>query len=181
MTVIPPSEFPRPVRAEQVPNPGLELDIVADPTERAALAHRFGIVAVESLTAHLRLKPFRSGEVIRLTGKLSADVVQTCVVTLEAVPGHVEEEIDMTFGHAPSAEDDEADLELSFEDEDPPDPIVGGIIDVGEAVAEHLALALDPFPRKPGASVPEAPEPAPDEDAKPNPFAVLARLRQKKE
>jgi hypothetical protein len=30
-------------------------------------------------------------------------------------------------------------------------PIEGGSIDLGEAVAETMALALDPYPRAPGA------------------------------
>ena len=177
------AELSRAVRVDQVPNSGLDVDVVATPAECEALARRFGIVAVGALAAQVRLKPIRGGEVIRVNGRLTADVVQSCVVTLEPVPAHVDEEFDMTFSTAAEeeAEEDLSEIDLSLEDEDPPDPIVGGIIDVGEVVSEHLALALDPFPRKPGASIPAAREPAAEDDGRPNPFAVLAKLRQKKE
>ena len=88
---------------------------------------------------------------------------------------------------AAESEDDKDEVDLSLDEEDPPDPIVGGIIDIGEAVAEHLALALEPFPRAPGAEFQAAEflkstdkiiEPAKETR---NPFAVLASLRKNQE
>ncbi|MEW5729647.1 MAG: DUF177 domain-containing protein [Pseudomonadota bacterium] len=173
-------EFSRPIRGEQVPMAGVEHDIEANEKERAALAERFGLLAVNRLTATVKVKPFRGGQLFRVTGRLSADVVQACVVTLEPVPAKVVEDFQVTFGPE-SGEEEGDEVEISLEDEDFPDPMVGGIIDIGEVVAEHLALGLDPFPRARGAKVPKAfsePEPA---EEKPGPFAALARLRQKKE
>lgn len=171
-------EFSRPVLVDQIPTRGMEMNVEANAEERAALAERFGLQAVERLSAHLKLKAIAGGTLFRVRGTLSAAVVQTCVVTLEPVPAEVEEEFELTFGGA--EEDEGGELELSFDDADPPEPIDGGAIDVGEAVAEHLALALDPFPRKAGAAFDEPPEPPPDDEAKPHPFAALARLQQKK-
>lgn len=173
------AEFSRTVLVDQVPTRGMEMDVEASPAECAALARRFDLQSVDALSAHLRLKAIAGGTLVRVAGRLSARVVQTCVVTLEPVPAAVEEEFDLTYGGDGNGEE-EGDIELSFEDADPPEPIVGGTIDVGEAVAEHLALALDPFPRKAGVAFEEPPEPPEEAPARPSPFAVLGRLRQKK-
>lgn len=172
-------EFSRLFRVDQIPAAGIEHELTAEPAERNALAGRFGILAVEALGAHVRLKAIAGGTMVQLRGRLMADVVQACVVTLEPVPQHIDEEFELTF--AEGEDEDGAEIELSIEDEDPPDAIVNGAVDVGEAVAEHLALALEPFPRKRGAKVPVAARAAAPEEDKPNPFAVLAQLRQKNE
>lgn len=172
-------EFSRPVLVDQVSTRGMDMDVEANPAERAALARRFGLQSVDALSARLRLKAMAGGTLFRVWGTLSARVVQTCVVTLEPVPATVEEEFELTYG-GEGADDEAGEIELSFDDADPPEPIVAGAIDVGEAVAEHLALALDPFPRKADAAFDEPAEPPADEPAKPNPFAVLERFRQKK-
>jgi len=172
-------EFSRPIRVEQVPTGGMELKLEAKPAERAALAERFGLVSIDRLIAHVRLKAIAGGALIRVDGTLSASVVQTCVVSLDPLPAEVEDEFNLTFG---GAEPDQigAEIELSLDDEDPPDLIENGVIDVGEAVAEQLALALDPFPRKPGIAFEGGEEPTPEEVKKPSPFAVLAQLRKNK-
>lgn len=158
-------EFARPVPVGAIPAGGREERLVASPAECAALAARFMIPAVEALEATIRLAPEPGGS-IRATGRLTARVVQTCVVTLDPVTQEVDAPIELRF--LP----DEAALS---EDPEGPDEIVfdHGVIDLGEAVAEQLSLALDPYPRTPGASLPEPEEaPAPE---KPNPFAALAR------
>lgn len=175
----PTAEFSRPVLVDQVPTRGVEMDIEANPAERAALARRFDLQSVDALSAHLRLRAIAGGTLIRVDGRISAKVVQTCVVTLEPVPAMVEEEFELTYG-GEEPDDEAGEIELSFDDADPPEPIVGGAIDVGEAVAEHLALALDPFPRKADAAFDEPVDPPEEQPAKPNPFAVLERFRQKK-
>lgn len=172
-------EFSRPVRVDQIPAAGITMEVSANPAELAALAKRFGLQTIERLDAALRLKAMAGGALIRLDGHFAADVVQTCVVTLEPVPAHVEEEFTLTYGAAePEVPGEE--IELSLDDEDPPDPIVDGAIDVGEAVAEHVALALEPFPRKPGIAFEGAGDAPDEEEKKPSPFAVLAQLRKNK-
>lgn len=174
------AEFSRPILAAQVPTGGVEYDISADASECAALARRFGLREVASLTAHIHLKA-SSGGVIRLSAHFSAQVVQTCVVTLEPLPATVEDGFRMSFSPEVGGEDDAGlDIDLSLDD-DPPDPIVDGAIDVGEAVAEYLALSLDPFPRKEGAEfiAPILPDEDDDEPKEPNPFSVLTKLKEK--
>ncbi len=147
------------------------VSLAANPAECAALASRFGILAVHALSAELRLAP-EPGGTVRARGSLAAEVEQACVVTLEPVRQHVSAPIDLRIlGEGEEPADD---------DPDSPDEIesAGGLVDLGEAVAEQLALSLDPYPRAPGAELPpldvaEAPEPP----TKPNPFAVLGKLK----
>ncbi len=177
-------EFSRPVMVDKLGPAEKVFEIEAKPDERKALAERFGIIEVGSLKAVIRLKLISGGPMVRLRGRFEADVIQTCVVTLEPVPAHLEEEFELTYG--PEAEQDEEEIVIDLEIVDPPELIEGGAIDIGEAAAEHLALALDPFPRAPGATFDspaeetEVEDSAPVEDAeKPNPFAALAALKKK--
>lgn len=174
-------EFSRPLRAESVHVRGRTERLTANPEERAALAERFGILAVESLMAEIELRPHRR-DGLALTGRLVADVVQACVVSLEPVPEHVESAFERVY--EPGAEDPEANFSVDdlFDPDavDPPEPLIDGIVDLGELVAEELALALDPYPRAPGAEIPaeyrpdeaEAADDAPAQDTH-RPFAVL--------
>ncbi|TAN55889.1 MAG: DUF177 domain-containing protein [Magnetospirillum sp.] len=170
-------EFSRPVRVERLGAAGSDFEIEANEAERRALAERFGLVELSSLSARLRLT-LLSGGLVRLSGRLSAEVVQSCVVTLQPVAASLDAAVELTYG--PDDADGDGEIELTFEGDDPPDAIVDGTIDMGEAVAEQLALELNPFPRAPGA-VFEAPAEAPDTAAeRRNPFAALAGLREKK-
>lgn len=172
-------EFSRIVRVDQIPAAGITLDLTAKPAELKALAERFGVQSIDRLDARVTLKAIAGGALVRVDGHFSAQVVQTCVVTLEPVPDDLDEDFSLTFGAAALEEPGE-EIELSLDEEDPPDPIVDGHIDVGEAVAEHVALALDPFPRKPGIAFDGGPDEPAEEEKKPSPFAVLAQLRKNK-
>lgn len=172
-------EFSHPVRVDHIPAAGLAVDLRAKPAELAALAERFGVQSIGHLEAQVTLKALAGGAIIRVDGHFSAQVVQTCVVTLEPVAAELEEDFSLTYG-APEPEEPGEEIELSLDEEDPPDPIVDGHIDVGEAVAEHVALALDPFPRKAGITFDAAPAEPVEEEKKVSPFAVLAQLRKNK-
>ncbi|CAA7621715.1 DUF177 domain-containing protein [Magnetospirillum sp. SS-4] len=173
-------EFSRPVQVSQLPARVSRQAIAAEPAERHALVGRLGLIELKSLSASLSLE-LLGGGLVRVNGQLTAKVVQACVVTLAPLEAVVEDEFEVTFGPPDVELDTGNEIELSWESEDPPDPIVDGCIDLGEVVVEHLALALDPFPRAPGA-VFEPPKEQDDvPDGKPNPFAALAALRRKKE
>lgn len=178
MTPITP-EFSRTVRVDHIPAAGTTMELSAKPDELKALADRFGLQSVDSLEAQVTLKAVAGGALIRVDGHISAQVVQTCVVTLEPVTQSVDEDFSLTFGAAEPEEPGE-EIELSLDEEDPPDPIIDGHIDVGEAVAEHVALALDPFPRKPGIAFDGGSAEPVEEEKRPSPFAVLAQLRKNK-
>lgn len=141
-----------------------EIAVEATEAERAAVASRLGLPAVLSLACLYRL---RAGErVIPVTGRLSARVRQTCVVTLDEFEAAIEEQFHVRFVPEGS-ESGEIDP-----DDDDEIPYAGGALDLGEATVEQLALALDPYPHRPGAELP--PE---ARDAGANPFLVLARRK----
>lgn len=170
----PAPEFSRRAAVDQLGPGETAFEISAEPAEREALARRFGILGIDRLDASLRLRPLGAGRV-RLSGTLNAEVRQACVVTLEEVPARIDEAVERSY--APVAGALEQDVTLEFDAEEAPDAIVEGAIDLGEAVAEALALALDPYPRAPGVEF--APPPGPPEPERPNPFAVLEKLKKK--
>ncbi|MCW3835158.1 YceD family protein [Sphingomonas canadensis] len=165
-------EFPRPQRLDRI-GADTRVTVSAEPGEREALAVRFGLIAIGRLEASYHLRP-EAGSV-RASGHLSAEVVQPCVATGDPVPARIEEDFDLRFVPDGSPEGDEIEL-----DEADCDTVffTGGAIDLGEAAAETLALALDPFPRSPAAA--DALKQAgvlSEEEA--GPFAALAALKGK--
>lgn len=122
--------------------------IVSDPGERDALAKRFSLLALDRFEADVTLN-LLAGGMVRLEASFVAAVVQECVVTLEPVPSVVEERFSLLYGHEPGA--CEIVLDGAAETVEPLD---GNRIDIGEAVAQQLSLALDPFPRAAGLAAP---------------------------
>ncbi len=147
-------------------------ELVADETTRAALAERYGIPGIAKLRGVFNLHHERSG-VIAATLRMQARVTQLCVITLEPFESDIAEEAELRFVPAQEISEDEGEEFLPESLEGPDElPYANGIIDLGAALTEQLALALDPYPRKPGA---ELPSEASDDSA--NPFAALkARL-----
>lgn len=160
----PSTEFPRPIEVARVPNLGSHEKLMADPKECIALAKRLDIPAIYSLTATLKAKPWRGGG-LKVTGELSADLNQLSVVSLEAFRSQVVFPVERYFLNIPPSAEFEFDEEI--------DPIIGGIVDLGEIVAETLALELDPYPRKAGEVFQPVLEDAPTDAEKRNPFNVL--------
>lgn len=168
-------EFSRPVRIDSLGAGPRRMTIAAEPAEREALARRFGLVEIARLVAEAELSG-KSEEVIA-RGRVTASVTQSCVASGEPVPAEIDEPFDLVFRPQPAAgrpdeevELGESELDIIFFD--------GAAADLGEAVAETLALALDPYPRAPGAA--EALKAAgvkSEEEA--GPFGALAGLRDK--
>ncbi|CAA6603304.1 conserved hypothetical protein [Rhodospirillaceae bacterium LM-1] len=176
-------EFSRFVSIGDIQAHGLDLSIEARPDECEKLRQRFDLVALDGLKAQLRLTQSTNGLFV-LEGRIQADVTQTCVVTLEPVRSNINADISRSYGETEALQAVlqamEREIDLDFEAQDEPDVIENGVIDIGEAVAEELALSLDPFPRKPGASLENTPYAGLDgADGKPNPFAALSKLRDK--
>jgi len=165
-------EFSRPLAVARIGPPGRRETLIADAAEREALARRFAIPAIDRLEATLSLAPAKGG-VVTAEGFLRAAVTQSCVVTLEPVEETIEVALRLRFipeGDEPSDDPDTPD-EIEIE---------AGMIDLGEVVAEQLSLALDPYPRAPGAALPPLlapPEDPPPEPAKVHPFAALKARR----
>lgn len=166
-------EFARPHRLDQIGAGESKVTVAADAEERAALARRFGLIAIDGLEAHYALRRDAAG--VRATGQLSAAVTQACVVTGDPVPARVEEDFELRF--LPEPEDGAGEVEVSAEECDTIF-FTGGTIDLGEAAAETLALALDPFPRS-AAAADALKKAGVIGEAEAGPFAALAALKDK--
>jgi uncharacterized metal-binding protein YceD (DUF177 family) len=112
-----------------------------------------------------------------VTGQLEAELGQTCVVTLEPVPAHLSEAFKVVF--APGLRGETGEITVSAEDEDPPEPLTGNEIDVGEVVVQQMGVSLDPYPRSPHAPLPQTgPAESGAEADHASPFAKLEVLKR---
>ena len=158
---------------EQIPPGGFKGERIATPEERAALAAALDILSVDVLRVNYRIRR-AAEEGYRLTGQLSADVVQACVVTLTPVHDTVSADISVEFRPAEEARNTDGGL-VNLDEETEIEPIEGNVLSVGRIVYEELAASLNPYPRRRGAAY--AGEPAAP-IAKESPFAVLAKLKK---
>lgn len=165
-------EFSRPVSLARLGAEPYEQQITASDEERAALARRFDLVALDRLTARVQLTR-RGSDTVLLHAAFAAEFTQSCIVTLDPVAGAVADEFSLLYGPPEREEEAAATVadDVAFE------PLDGGTIDTGEAVAQEFSLSLPQFPRLPNAE-PEADVPS-DEPA--GPFAGLARLVDRRE
>ena len=160
-----------------IPAHGLSIERKASAGELAELTHALDIVACERLSLSYRIVAIAGGG-YRLSGSLNAHVVQACVVTLEPVAEDLDESFAVEYW-PPGAHDNSPSDEIEALTAAEIELLENGIIDAGRIVYEQLAAALNPYPRKPDAEfVPPADAQAND-DAKTNPFAVLAKLKPK--
>lgn len=153
---------------------GERIDLVADEAERRAVAERLGLAALDRLEAHATLS--RTGEVVRARGRLRASLTQSCVVTDDPIAAHADEPFDLMFVPEPETSGPEEEIELGESDCD----VVfhdGAAIDLGSAIADTLALSLDPYPRSAGADA-ALKEAGVLSEAEAGPFAALARLKR---
>jgi uncharacterized metal-binding protein YceD (DUF177 family) len=171
--VLPPPEFSRPVDVRQIE--GRTMMLEANEAERAALARRFALVRIDRLQAELLLS--REGDAVNASGTLTANIVQSCAVSAEDLPVSMDEPVAMRFvpERAANAPDEEIELDAGELDEI---PYSGATIDLGEAVAQSLGLAIDPFATGPGAEEARRIAGMLDEQSS-GPFAALAALKKK--
>jgi uncharacterized metal-binding protein YceD (DUF177 family) len=153
------------IALEDIPEDGLHMEAAAPDDVRAELAKLAGVRDVPLLAAVFDLT--RQGEGVHVGGQVSARVGQTCVVSLEPVENAVEEPVDLLFapeGKAPAKAGEE-----------PPEPLIGGKVNLGAVATEFFLLGIDPYPRKEGA---EFNPPATPERGE-HPFAALATLKKR--
>lgn len=172
MTIDEP-EFSRPISIEKIPGNGLSEKLEAKGDEKRLLAERLGLVELSSLRAELTILPLLD-QTIAVSGRLMADVTQTCVVSLEPLAANVTSNIDVLYGPPELAD---ANVAATGFSEKEMEPIIDGMIDLGELVAQNLGIALDPYPRKPGMEFVESQYG--DGVATSNPLAQLVNLRPK--
>jgi uncharacterized metal-binding protein YceD (DUF177 family) len=179
MTGKPQGSIPHMVSVARLPQNGMPLTLTANENELRELAKAHGLVSVQSFKAELLIKKWRR-DGVKITGRVTADITQSCVVTLEPLDSHLENEIDAVFvqegsklARPPLSPDGE--IVIDYEGADLPETFSGDTIDVGGLAEEFFGLAIDPYPRKPGAVLDAALEPAPD-IPKPSPFAKLLKF-----
>lgn len=156
---LPKAEFSRTIPVDRLRRGVVSEHIEANEHERQALAERFELEAIGRLTADVKLEALPN-DMVRVSGRLEAAVVQTCVVSLESVPATVSENFSALFAPPELIGDEDGDIDIDFEalaeqEDDLPEPIVNHRIDIGELTAQHLSLALDPYPRAPDAAFEE--------------------------
>jgi Large ribosomal RNA subunit accumulation protein YceD len=155
-----------PVAVQDIAETGLHIEIEAPADTRAGIAKVAALRDLPRLAAAFDLT--KQGAEVHLTGQVNATVGQTCVVTLEPIENEIEEAINLTFAlpgaGAPAKPNDE-----------PPEPLVGGAIDLGALATEFLILGIDPYPRKTGAKF----VPPPGTDIGSHSFAALEVLKKR--
>lgn len=155
--------------------PAADIAIVAGEAERQKLATACDVMAVNSLSATVTLTPGAKGGVT-VDGRVVADIVQMCVVSLVPIDQHIDETFSVRYirGAEPQPKPG-SEIVIDATLPDPPDILAGPTLDVGELVEEYFALAIDPYPRAPGAAL-SAEFAAEEDHGEASPFAALAAL-----
>ncbi len=163
-----------PLSLAELSRGAVDVRLEPDEAQRTVLAKSLGLVSMPSMSIQLTLRPWLDGA--EITGRLSGVVEQVCGISLDRFEQPLEAEFDLRVVPAGSpntpSESGAGEIELELDAPDPPDVLEGDVVDLAAVAAEQLSLAVDPFPRKPGATfeyVPDKPEESP--------FAVLRKLK----
>ena len=162
-----------PVAVEDVADEGQHVDLVADAETRAAVARMAGLRDLPRFEAAFDVSRHGQGG-LRVVGKVSATVGQTCVVTLEPIANQVTEDIDLVYVPQAAAQNAAEDGSANLPADDETEPLIGGSVDLGALATEFLILGLDPYPRKAGAIFQPPADAGPGE----GPFAALGALKK---
>lgn len=178
--------------ADEVTAHGKSHRISPNESERKAIAKRLDLVSLDSLDAELKVRRQSRGHVVEVSGTFHARVTQRCVVSLDPLQVDITDSFEAWYAdhdqalsfkraqHEAMSKREMMDLPMLEEQEDP-EPIENGRIDLAELVVQYLSLAIEPYPHKEGSDY-ENKEPeraAPRESLRPNPFAALKNWRPK--
>ncbi len=172
----------RDINVSQLPRKGRHVRIEPQSADLSRLAAEHGLVSVDSFCADLLVAPWKR-DGVRITGSVTADIVQSCVVSLEPLPARISQSVDAVFVPEKSrigriAEETGGELLLDPEGDDMPETFSGFAIDVGALSEEFFELAIDPYPRQPGAAVAASGPEYDDSETVPSPFQKLAHLKR---
>lgn len=180
------------INADEAGDALKELHVSPDEKDRQKIAGLLGILELKSLSAELRFKRVQGGLVVRIDGDFAALVVQSCVVTLDPIESEIKDSFSAWYADPEQAisfnkalkqrELEKQHGEIPIVDEkDDPEPIIDGVIDIGDVVTQFLSLSLDPYPHKEGVQF-EVGDDAPKSEASPirkNPFEKLKEWKGK--
>ncbi|THD80937.1 MAG: DUF177 domain-containing protein [Phenylobacterium sp.] len=175
MSAGPNADWATPLKLRELGRTALRFKLEPDADQRAKVAADLGLEALPSLTAQLTVRAWRDGAAI--TGRFDAVVAQLCSVSLEPFEQPLSGEIDVRVvpvGSVNAPEEVSGEIERNPDTPDPPDVLPGEAVDLAAYVVEHLALEIDPFPRKPGVAF-EYDAPTAEE----SPFAALQKLKDR--
>ncbi|AZO08307.1 MULTISPECIES: DUF177 domain-containing protein [unclassified Mesorhizobium] len=151
----------------RLPQKGLPVVVEADESQRAALASEHGLLSVERYRAELLVSSWKRNGV-KISGRVEADITQACIVTLDPVAANIDEPVEALFLPEQSKLGREGfegggEIVLDADGPDSPETFSGDTIDVGALAEQFFGLAIDPYPRKPGASLDAAGGDEPEE------------------
>ena len=151
----------------RLPQKGLPVVIEADERQRAALAAEYELLSVERYRAELLVAPWKRNGV-KIDGRVEADITQACIVTLDPVAAHIDEPVEALFLPEQSKLGREGfegggEIVLDADGPDSPETFSGDTIDVGALAEQFFGLAIDPYPRKSGASLDAGDDDPPEE------------------
>jgi uncharacterized metal-binding protein YceD (DUF177 family) len=172
MHKMPPQSWSVPLAVRAVPPEGQQLHLTADAHARAAVAQRAGVPEIGRLEADLTVLPHGTDS-LHVSGRVSALVGQTCVVTLEPMQSEIDEAIDVLYLRNAAARAPVDDDEHGTLGDERIEVLESETIDLGAIATEFLILGIDPYPRRPGATF----TPSASEEASSHPFAALAALK----
>lgn len=187
-------EWSHVIRTEHITSDPASISLKASEQECRDLARRFKIMEISNLKADVILQRQLNSNLVQVSGSVTGQVTQACVISAKPVIYEISE----SFADWFSEEDDVVSLSRVrrdrlnqmidgdmpvLDDEEDPEPVENGEIDVAEIVVQHVSLALDPYPRAADAmpAVPVAEEGAETGAKRPNPFEGLKNLRLKAE
>ena len=162
-----------PLAVDDLPETGLHRAIEASAEVRAELAELAGLRELPQLSAEFDV--FKQGAGILVTGRVKAKVCQFCVVSLELMESEIDEAVDLEFAPMAGVPAAKKARKRAHGSDEPPEPLVDGMLDLGALATEFLILGINPYPRKPGSHF-AAP---PAEDAGEHPFAALEALKKR--
>ncbi len=176
-------EFSRSVEAESLVHGESKKTFTATAEECEALQRRFSIERLADLSAALTITRRGSGKRMKITvrGQLHARIEQICVVSLEPFESQIKIDIDCVFDS--QAMENQETFDLDLQDEDPAEPLIEGLIDFGELIAQSLSLEIAPHPKKPGSESAQValdranPIDDPEAISAENPFAILKNMK----
>lgn len=182
-------EWPHKIDADGIGTTPVRTSISASPQERKDIARRLKVETVDSLEATLVLSRASKKHLLHVEGTLRARLAQSCIVTLEPVVQEIEAPVEGWFANPDQVVSlararQERDIRTAgaevkvLDEKDDPEPVVDGQIDLGELVTQHLALAVDPYPRKDGVLPGEGGDAVVVEDKRrESPFAALKKWK----
>jgi len=191
---LPQSEWPYPFHVENIPPSGKTVKMKAEDQYLKAIAERLDVLCVNYVEAELNLSLQNAGHILYITGNFKSEVVQECVVTLKPITSIVEDSFEAWYAdhekavsfnrakHQLKALEEGDDVQI-LEEEDDPEPLIDGQVDLGEVVIQFLSLAVNPYPRDESVNSQDAMDVKTTAEKssilKPNPFAALKNWRPK--